>query len=180
MLSARQQQLLNIWEEHTKYEFTELSPQKTVDTMVEDAYVNHIPTLTGGHGKQDLLHFYANYFIGKNPPDTKMTTLSTTIGNDSLVAELHTTLTHTCEIPYMLPGIPPTYKKLELVIVVIVQFEGDKLKHEHIYWDQGSVLVQLGLIDPSGLPLAGAVCAQKAKNPLCIPSNQLIKEKTLS
>jgi carboxymethylenebutenolidase len=57
---------------------------------------------------------------------------------------------------WMLPGIPPTGKRVEVALVVVVQFDGDKLAHEHLYWDQASVLVQLGLLPPGGLPVVGA------------------------
>ena len=55
----------------------------------------------------------------------------------------------------MLPGIPPTGKRVEIPHVVVMKFENGKVAHEHIYWDQASVLVQVGLLDPVNLPVAG-------------------------
>jgi carboxymethylenebutenolidase len=63
--------------------------------------------------------------------------------------------THTIPMDWMLPGIAPTGKRVEVGLVVVVQFDGDKLAHEHLYWDQASVLVQLGLLQPAGLPVVG-------------------------
>src|ERR1700677_4317100 len=130
--------------------------------MTEDAYVNHIPVMTGGYGKAALRHFYAHEFIPAMPPDTTLTPVSRTVGEDQLVDEMIFSFTHTQEIPWMLPGVAPTGRRVEIPLVAIVRFRGDKLAHEHIYWDQASVLVQLGLIDASKLPVAGVESARKA------------------
>jgi len=166
--------LAAIWEEHIKYEFETRDYQDTLKTMVEDAYVNHIPTLTGGVGKAQLGDFYAHRFIPQMPPDTEMTPVSRTVGTDRIVDEMIFKFTHTIEMDWMLPGIPPTGKRVEVPLVAIVHIRGDKLAHEHIYWDQASVLVQLGLLDPSDLPVAGIETAQKVLDNT-IPSNALIE-----
>jgi carboxymethylenebutenolidase len=133
--------------------------------MVPDAYVNHIPVLTGGVGIESLREFYSKHFIPKMPPDTRLTPISRTVGEDQIVDEMIFAFTHTIEMDWMLPGIAPTGKPVEVPLVAIVKLKGDKLAHEHIYWDQASVLVQLGLLDASNLPVAGAESAKKAANP---------------
>ena len=173
-LTPSQQALSDLWEEHIKFEFETKNADETLNTMVEDAYVNHIPVLTGGVGRDELREFYSTHFIPKMPPDTDMTFISRTIGNDRLVDELVLGFTHTIEMDWMLPGIPPTGKRVEVPLVAIVQFREGKLAHEHIYWDQASVLVQLGLLDPETLPVAGVESAQKALDPNR-PSNALIQ-----
>lgn len=157
--------LLRIWEEHLRHEFDTRSTDDTLATMVEDAYVNHVPVLTGGSGKTELRDFYSRHFIPKMPPDLTMTPISRTIGEDQLVDEFVVSFTHTVEMEWMLPGIAPTGKRVEVPTIVIVHFRDGKLAHEHIYWDQATVLVQLGLIDPKGLPVAGADSAQKVRDP---------------
>ena len=129
--------------------------------MVEDAYVNHIPVLTGGVGRDELREFYSKRFIPQMPPDTEMTPVSRTIGEDQLVDEMIFKFTHTIPMDWMLPGIAPTGKRVEVPLVAIVRFRDGKLAHEHIYWDQASVLVQIGLLDPAKLPVAGVESAQK-------------------
>ena len=166
--------LAAIWEEHVRYEFETRDHVETLKTMVEDAYVNHIPTLTGGVGKTQLAEFYSKRFIPQMPPDTSMTPVSRTIGADRVVDEMIFKFTHTCEMDWMLPGIPPTNKPVEIPLVAIVHFRGDKLAHEHIYWDQASVLVQLGLLDPLDLPVAGIETAQKVLD-ASVASNALIE-----
>ncbi len=173
-LTPSQQALSDLWEEHLKYEFSARETEETLNTMVEDAYVNHVPVLTGGVGRNQLREFYARRFIPLMPPDTEIVPVSRTIGNDQLVDEMVFKFTHTIRMDWMLPGIPPTGKRVEVPLVVVVHFRDGKLAHEHIYWDQSSVLVQLGLIDPATLPVAGIESAQKVLDPT-LPSNVLIE-----
>jgi carboxymethylenebutenolidase len=86
--------------------------------------------------------------------------------------------THSIRLDWILPGIPPTGKRVELPFVVIVQFEGDKLSHEHLYWDQASVLVQVGLVDRT-LPVRGREIAAQVLNPTQ-PKNELIRRAMTS
>jgi carboxymethylenebutenolidase len=153
--------LSELWEEHTAHEFNTRDTAATLDTMVEDAYVNHVPVMTGGYGKQQLAAFYSTDFIPKMPPDTRLTPVSRTIGADQLVDEIIFSFTHTQEMPWMLPGVAPTNRFVEVPLVVIVRFRDGKLAHEHIYWDQASVLKQIGLITDPSLPVFGAETARK-------------------
>ncbi|MCH7595246.1 MAG: dienelactone hydrolase family protein [Planctomycetes bacterium] len=162
-----------LWEEHVKYEFETRNHVDTLETMVDSAYVNHIPTLTGGVGKEALTEFYSKRFIPQMPPDTEMTPVSRTIGTDRLVDEMIFKFTHTIEMDWMLPGIKPTGKRVEIALVAIVHFRGNKLAHEHIYWDQASVLVQLGLLASDKLPVMGVETAKKVLDN-SVPSNALI------
>ena len=167
--------LAALWEAHCRYEFETREVERTMATMVAEPYVNHIPTMAGGVGHDELKRFYKYHFIGLNPADTAMTPVSRTVGADTLVDEVIFSFTHTSEIDWMLPGIPPTGRRVEVPLVAIVRFEGGKVAHEHIYWDQASVLVQLGLIDPQGLPVAGAETAKKVADKTR-PSNALLGE----
>jgi len=164
----------DLWEAHMRYEFGTRNTEDTLATMVADAYVNHIPVLTGGVGRAELREFYSKRFIPQMPPDTEMTPISRTIGTDQVVDEMVVTFTHTIRMDWMLPGLAPTGKRVEIALVAIVHFRDGKLAHEHIYWDQASVLVQLGLLDPSLLPVAGRETARKALDPR-LPSNALIE-----
>lgn len=130
-------------------------------TMVAEPYVNHIPTLTGGVGATELFRFYRHHFVDSNPADTRLLPISRTIGATQIVDEVLFSFTHDREIDWLLPGIAPTGKYVEIPLVAIVKFRGDKLYHEHIYWDQASVLVQIGVLDPQGLPVAGRETAAK-------------------
>ena len=172
-LTPAQETLQQLWEEHVRHEFATHNTEETLATMVDDAYVNHIPVLTGGVGKDELREFYSKHFIPQMPPDTEMTAISRTIGNDQLVDEMVFKFTHTICMDWMLPGIAPTGKRVEVPLVAIVRFREGKLAHEHIYWDQASVLVQLGLLDASSLPVAGVESARKALDPN-LPSNALM------
>lgn len=143
-------------------EFVSHNTEDTLATMVEDAYVNHIPVLTGGVDRDQLWEFYSKRFIPQMPPDTEMTPISRTIGNDQLVNEMVFKFTHTIRMDWMLPGLAPTGKRIEVPLVAIIRFREGKLAHDHIYWDQSSVLLQLGLLDAGTLPIAGIESARKA------------------
>lgn len=138
----------------------------TMDTMTDSPHLNHVPTMAGGVGHDGVHAFYRDHLAGKFfPPDVKMDNLSRTVGTDQIVEELAISFTHTTAIDWLLPGVAPTGKPVELVVVVIVGFKDGKISHEHIYWDQASVLVQIGLLDPKGLPVSGAEVARKVVNP---------------
>ncbi|PSJ16429.1 carboxymethylenebutenolidase [Nitrosomonas supralitoralis] len=135
----------------------------TLSTMTDDPHLNNIPTLIGGIGKEGVRKFYADLIpFGKFfPPDLVMVPVSQTIDQNQLVDEIIFKFTHTTEVGWMLPNIQPTGKRVEIPLVVIVGFKDGKVTHEHIYWDQASVLVQVGLLDPTGLPVHGSATARK-------------------
>ena len=172
-LTGAQQRLHDVWEEHIRYEFVTRSIEDTLATMVDDAYVNHVPVLTGGVGREELREFYSKRFIPQMPPDTELIPISRTIGNDQLVDEMVLKFTHTISMDWMLHRIAPTGRRVEVALVVVVRLRDGKLAHEHIYWDQASVLVQLGLLDASALPIAGIESARKVLDP-SEPSNRLL------
>ena len=159
------QDLSKLWEEHTGDEFVTRDTEATLATMTDDAYVNHIPVLTGGYGKAALREFYSRNFIPVMPPDTTLTPVSRTVGEDQVVDEMVFSFTHTQEMPWMLPGVPPTNCRVEVAMVAIVHFRDGKLTHEHIYWDQASVLKQIGLLNDPSLPVAGVESARKVLSP---------------
>jgi carboxymethylenebutenolidase len=178
-LSPVQQTLRQLWEQHVQYEFSTRNTEDTLATMVDDAYVNHIPVLTGGVGRDELREFYSKRFIPQMPPDTEMTSVSRTIGEDQLVDEMVFKFTHSIRMDWMLPGIAPTGKRVEIPLVAIVRFRDGKLAHEHIYWDQASVLVQIGLLDAAKLPVAGVESALKVLDHT-LPANALMRRADLN
>ena len=173
-LTPAQQAMVVLWEEHLQGEFTTRSTQDTLATMIEEAEVTHVPVLTGGVGKAQLQAFYGQRFIPQMPPDTENLLLSRTVGADRIVDELLLRFTHTVQMDWILPGIPPTGKRVEVPLIVVIQFREGKVASEHIYWDQASVLVQLGLLDAARLPVVGIEQARKALDPTA-PLNYLIE-----
>jgi carboxymethylenebutenolidase len=140
------QQLEQLWTDHLAGEFVTKDVEATLATMVDDAYVNHVPVNTGGRGKEALRRFYRDIFIPSWPDDLQMTPVNRVIGNQQLVDELHMAFTHTKRMDWFLPGVPPTNRKVAIDLVVVVQFRDDKLACERIYWDQATVLRQVGLL----------------------------------
>lgn len=171
--NARQLRLIQLWEDHMRFEFETKDAAATLETMGEEPYVNHIPTATGGHGRNLLLNFYGHIFIPQMPDDTQTELIWRTVDEDTLVDEFIFKFTHDRQVDFLLPGVKPTGKYVEVPTVVSVYFDGDKIVREHIYWDQASVLVQIGLLNPDGLPVLGREGAEKFRDPTR-PSNRLI------
>jgi carboxymethylenebutenolidase len=138
--------LEKIWAEHIAGEFVTKDVEATLATMVDDAAVNHVPVSTGGRGKEQLRAFYRDVFIPSWPDDLQMTLTNRVVGEGQLVEELHLRFTHSRRMDWFLPGVEPTNKVVEIDLVVVVQFRGDKLACERIYWDQATVLRQVGLL----------------------------------
>jgi carboxymethylenebutenolidase len=134
--------------------------ETTMATMTDNPHLVNVPSMVGGSGREGVRAFYADHLIGKFfPPDVEFTDVSRTIGDGRLVDELIISFTHTQEIEWMLPGVAPTGRPVTVAFVVIVGVADGKIAYEHIYWDQATVLVQLGLLNPAGLPVAGAEAA---------------------
>jgi carboxymethylenebutenolidase len=165
-------ELILLWELHTQLEFATKDAAATVATMTPDSYVNHVPVMTGGRRRDEMIEFYGKHFIPKMPADTSLRLLARTVGNDRLIDEFVFSFTHDIEMDWMLPGIRPTHQKVEIPMVVVVQFDRDKIACERIYWDQASVLVQIGMLDRASLPVTGVEQARKFENPQ-MPSNEL-------
>jgi carboxymethylenebutenolidase len=154
-LTAAEQKLDAVWNEHLRAEFSAHSADETVATMVADPLINEVPVMIGGRGREEVYEFYAKSFLPHIPPDFEIVPVSRTIGQGRLVDEIVLRFTHSIAMDWMLPGVTPTGKRVEVAFVVIVQFEGGKMVFEHLYWDQASVLVQLGLLQPGTLPVVG-------------------------
>ncbi|TMA42585.1 MAG: ester cyclase [Deltaproteobacteria bacterium] len=172
--TPEERRLVTLWEQHIRLEFTERDPAATVATMSVDNYVNHVPVMTGGHGREEMLEFYGRHFIPRMPADTEIVPVCRTVGQGRVVDEMIFRFTHDTEMDWMLPGVPPTGRRVEVPLVVVVQLGGDEIVCERIYWDQASVLVQLGLLDPSSVPAVGTETARKVLDP-SLPSNELIQ-----
>jgi carboxymethylenebutenolidase len=168
-LSAEQQAMVDLFQRHVDAELAG-DLETTMATMTADPHLNHVASMAGGVGRDGVRAFYRDHLVGKFfPPDVKMTPVSRTVGQDQVVEELVISFTHTKPVDWILPGVAPTGKPIEVAVVVIVGLKDGKISHEHIYWDQASVLVQAGLIDPSGLPVCGAESARKVLNPKLPP-----------
>jgi carboxymethylenebutenolidase len=166
--------LAGVLDDHLAAEFTTRDVDATMATMTGDPYLNHVPVLTGGIGREEVRRFYEQIFIGHWPADTTMEQVSRTVGTDQVVDELVLSFTHDIVMGHLLPGVPPTGKRVRLAVCVVAGFRDGKLSHEHIYWDQASVLVQVGLLNPAGLPVTGAEQAEKLLSPRTIPANTLL------
>ncbi|KAM3413487.1 Dienelactone hydrolase [Cercospora zeina] len=175
-------------EKYANQLFSAKSAEGVAGMMVQDSYLNCVPTMTGGIGQRDLFIFYRDYFIPKSPPSLSIKLVSRTIGTDQVVDEMVLSFKHTQEVPWLLPGVKATNKAVHIAVVSIVALRGAGLVHEHLYWDQASVLVQVGLLDPKlvpkpfqsqglkRLPVSGSEAAAKVLDEESRPSNELIPD----
>jgi SnoaL-like polyketide cyclase. len=150
-----------LFDGHIEREFADHDVNATMETMIPEPYVHCVPTLTGGLGGKGVRQFYSEHFINQIPKDAKVTPISRTIGKDQVVDEFILSFTHDTRWDYLLPGISPTGKRVELPHIVVMKFENGKVAHENVWWDQASLLVQVGLLDPASLPVAGVEQARQ-------------------
>ncbi len=162
-----------LFDQHVASEFEAKDADATMETMTEDPTVIHVPVLTGGRGTEELRAFYRDWFIPAWPDDVDVEQVSRTVGSERVVDELIMRFTHTCEMSFWLPGIAPTGRRVELPLVVVMGFRDGRVASEHIYWDQASLLAQIGLLDTTALPIAGSAQAQALIDP-AVPLNKMI------
>jgi carboxymethylenebutenolidase len=159
------QKMIDLFQKHVNAELAG-DLDTTMDTMSDNPHLNHVPTMAGGVGREGVRAFYRDHLVGKFfPLDVKITSLSRTVGENHVVEELFVSFTHTTIIDWLLPGVAPTGKPVEIAFCVVVGFKNGKISHEHIYWDQAGVLVQVGLLDPANLPVSGGESARKVRDP---------------
>jgi carboxymethylenebutenolidase len=171
---AAEKAMSGLWDTHLESEFAHKSPDEAMATMTDNPRVTIVPTMIGGRGKEELYTFYSKHFLNQLPPDMEVVPVSRTIGKERVVDELVLRFTHTLQMDWVLPGIPPTGKRIEFAMVVVVSFEGDKILAENAYWDNATILQQAGLITDPKLPILGA---ESARNLLShtAPLNELIR-----
>ena len=164
-----------LFAEHIRHEFETRDVDATMGTMINDPYVNHVATLAGGVGHDMLKRFYKYHFVDQNSRERVSTTVSMTPGPDRVVLELVVRFRHDATLDRYFPGIAPTGKVVELATLLVVKFRGDKVCHEHIYWDQGSALKQIGVLETGDLPVAGPEAARKVLDEH-LPSNIFMQD----
>lgn len=173
-MSKSSPDLSAIFDEHVGYEFVAKDVAATMATMTPDAYVNHVPTMMGGVGIEALTDFYARYFIGHWPADTEIVPVCRTVGSDRVVDEMIMAFTHDVPVPAFLPNVTPTGRRVRLPVVVVMGVDEGRVAYERIYWDQASLLAQVGLLDAARLPVTGAVQADKVLDK-DLPANTLLQ-----
>lgn len=164
-VTPSQQKLIDVWQQHLYAEFALKDVDAALATMTEDPYVLCVPVAKGGYGKGGVRRFYAEEFFPHNPTDMKVTTVAQTVADSVLIDESVISFTHDNTMDWMLPGVPATGRYVEFAFVGIISFEGGKIKSERLYWDQGSVLLQLGVIAPGVPALRGAESAKLLIDP---------------
>jgi carboxymethylenebutenolidase len=172
--NAAEQALIDVWEAHTAAEFEHKDADEAIATMTEHPVLIHVPVGTGATGRDALRKFYREIFIPQVPPDAELQVLTRSVAQNRVIDEFILRLTHTVQMDWFAPGIAPTGRRLVVPHVGIVAFEGGKISSEHIYWDQATVLLQLGILEGE-LPVLGTGQADRLLDPNA-PANTLIKK----
>ncbi len=159
-----------MFDAHVADEFVTHDVAATMATMTAHPTVLHVPTGAGAVGRDAVAAFYTDHFIGHWPDDVEISRLSRTVDAERVVDEMLMTFTHDRVIDAFLPGIGPTGRRVELAVVAIVGFRDGLVDYEHLYWDQASLLVQVGLLEPAGLPVLGAEEARPLRAAVPVPS----------
>jgi carboxymethylenebutenolidase len=147
------QDIRKVWQQHIYSEFAMKDAKAALTTMTENPYVLMVPVTKGGRGRDGVYKFYHDYMLAQLPADIKPVPISQVVEKDMLVDEAVYQFTHDQVMDWMIPGVPPTGRRVEVGVVGIIKFENGKIASEHLFWDQASVLAQIGLIDPAKLPV---------------------------
>jgi carboxymethylenebutenolidase len=142
-----------IWAEHCRCEFELRDVDATLQTMTDDPHLLNVPTGHGGDGLEGVRRFYAEEFLISMPDDTAIESLGLAVGTSRLTEEVVMTFTHDRAMEWILPGIEPTGRRVRIPQLAVVGFLGERIQYEHIWWDQASVLAQVGVLDSTGLPV---------------------------
>lgn len=153
--TSKEQILLEVWQQHNYAEWVLKDAGLALATMSENPHVLMVPIGIGGRGRAGVYNYYHDYFLAQLPADIKPTPISQVIGNDILAEEAVFTFTHDQAMDWMIPGVPPTGRQVEVGVVGIITFKNEKIASEHLYWDHASVLAQLGIIDQEQFPVKG-------------------------
>jgi carboxymethylenebutenolidase len=146
---------IEVWQQHCYFEFAKKGAEAALGTRSDDPHVLMVPLAIGGRGRDGVYNFYHDYFLAQLPADMAAVPISQVVGENILAEEAIYQFTHDQVMDWFLPGVPPTGKRFEAGVVGIITIENGKIASEHLYWDHASVLAQLGVLDPSKLPVKG-------------------------
>ncbi len=153
-----EQALINVWNAHTAAEFEQKDADAAIATMTDHPVLVHVPVGTGASGRAALRQFYAEVFIPQMPADTELQLLTRSVGQNRVIDEFILHLTHSLRMDWFAPGIEATGRRLAVPHVAIIAFDDGKIASEHIYWDQATVLLQMGLLDKNLPVMDGSQC----------------------
>jgi carboxymethylenebutenolidase len=161
LLTPAQEKQVQVWRHHVWTEFVTKDLEATLATMGQEPQVLMVPTGLGGVGRIALREFFGVRFLPQIPADMQPIRVSSTVGIDRIVEELIYKFTHDIEMEWLLPGVAPTGKAVVLPVTAVIEFDRDKIASEHLYFDQATLLIQVGVLSPGALPMNGVECAHK-------------------
>ena len=140
--------LERVWDQHRDALLVRCDPAAAVAAMADEPSVTHIPVLAGGTGRQAVERFYADQVLPHLPADLTLTRISRTVDRWRLVEETTVSFTHDRELPWLLPGAEPTFRRAEVLVIAVAGFHRMKIRSVRALWDYATLLAQLGITAP--------------------------------
>src|SRR5262249_5810662 len=164
MTAMTAEEMKALWAAHCRYEFALRDVEGALSTMVDDPYLWNIPTMCGGRGREGMRRYYRDNFVGTMPDDAAIESVSLTVGGDQVAEEVILTFTHDREMPWILPGIAPTGRRVEIPQLAVVAVHDGKIARAPVWWDRASVLAQVGVLAPASVPASGVDPARRLRD----------------
>jgi carboxymethylenebutenolidase len=138
-------ELEHLWDDHTDALLARRDVAASLDAMAPVPSVLHIPAMTGASGHEGLQRFYAEDFLPHRPGDLLAARISRTVDRFRLVDELTVSFTHDRELPWLLPGVSPVFRRAEVLAIAVVAFERKRIRSVRVLWDHANLTAQLGI-----------------------------------
>ena len=138
-------ELEHLWDDHTDALLARRDLAASLTTVAPVPSVLHIPAMTGAVGREALQRFYAEDFLPHLPGDLRLAKISRTVDRFRLVDEMTVSFTHDRELPWLLPGVSPVFRRAEVLAIAVVAFERRRIRSVRVLWDHATLTAQLGI-----------------------------------
>ena len=141
------------WDAHQQALIQRRDLQAALASLAAEPAVTHIPAMTGATGRQAVERFYAGQFLPYVPDDLRLSRISRTVDRWRLVDETTVSFTHDWELPWLLPGVEPTFRRAEVLAIAVVGFDRTRIRSQRILWDHATLAAQLNITAPAATGL---------------------------
>ena len=138
-----------VWEAHQQALIQQHDLRAALVALAAEPSIVHIPAMTGGTGRQAVERFYAGQFLPHLPADLALSRVSRTVDRWRLVDETMVSFTHDRELPWLLPGAEPTFRRAEVLAIAVVGFDRTRIRSQRVLWDHATLAAQLGITAPA-------------------------------
>ena len=136
------------WDAHQQALLQRRDLAAALASLAAEPAVTHIPAMTGATGRQAVERFYADQVLPYLPDDLELRRISRTVDRWRLVDETTVSFTHDRELPWLLPGAEPTFRRAEVLAIAVAGFHRMKIRSVRVLWDYATLMAQLGITAP--------------------------------